>query len=178
MSAESIKPTTWSLLHHQHVNGGGQYGAHIRDRDDKTLTPLDQGSSQADIDTTAQIRKEIIADKNMSMDAKNVKIITLTAASPCAGRSIPSRKTPHRAIAVRIAPRGRWTTNSKSSSPPATTNLVIHATKKRKFNIYVKEICILHCHHTLTSRSNCRSAQSASFSNNDISVLFPTRARP
>ena len=49
----------------------------IRDRDDKTLTPLNQGSSQADIDTTAQIRKEIIAGKTMSMDAKNVKIITI-----------------------------------------------------------------------------------------------------
>ncbi|HEY5040879.1 MAG TPA: PRC-barrel domain-containing protein [Verrucomicrobiae bacterium] len=49
----------------------------IRDRDSSTLTPLDQGNSQADIDTTAQIRKEIIATDGMSMDAKNVKIITM-----------------------------------------------------------------------------------------------------
>jgi osmotically-inducible protein OsmY len=48
----------------------------VRDRDNQTLTPLDQGSSKADIDTTAQIRKEIVAGKNMSVDAKNVKIIT------------------------------------------------------------------------------------------------------
>jgi hyperosmotically inducible protein len=49
----------------------------VRDRGDRTLTPLDQGHSQADIDTTAQIRKEIIAGDNLSMNAKNVKIITL-----------------------------------------------------------------------------------------------------
>jgi hyperosmotically inducible periplasmic protein len=48
----------------------------VRDRNDRTLTPLDQGHSQADIDTTAQIRKEIIATKEMSVDARNVKIIT------------------------------------------------------------------------------------------------------
>jgi sporulation protein YlmC with PRC-barrel domain len=49
----------------------------VRDRDDQTLTPLNQGNSQADVDTTAQIRKEIIADNGMSINAKNVKIITL-----------------------------------------------------------------------------------------------------
>jgi sporulation protein YlmC with PRC-barrel domain len=49
----------------------------VRDRDNSTLTPLDQGNSRADIDTTAQIRKEIIAADGMSMNAKNVKIITM-----------------------------------------------------------------------------------------------------
>lgn len=48
----------------------------VRDRDDRTLTPLNQGNSKADVDTTAQIRKEIIAGKNMSINARNVKIIT------------------------------------------------------------------------------------------------------
>src|ERR1019366_4069095 len=49
----------------------------VRDRNNPTLTPLDQGNSQADRDTTAQIRKEIVAGKNMSVNAKNVKIITV-----------------------------------------------------------------------------------------------------
>ena len=49
----------------------------IRDRDSRTLTPLDQGNSPADIDTTAQIRKAIIAVDGMSINAKNVKIITM-----------------------------------------------------------------------------------------------------
>jgi osmotically-inducible protein OsmY len=48
----------------------------VRDRDHRTLTPLDQGNSKADTDTTAQIRKGILAGKDMSVSAKNVKIIT------------------------------------------------------------------------------------------------------
>ncbi len=49
----------------------------VRDRDTNTLTPLDQGNNRADINITAQIRKQIIATQGMSMNAKNVKIITL-----------------------------------------------------------------------------------------------------
>jgi sporulation protein YlmC with PRC-barrel domain len=49
----------------------------VRDRQDQTLTPLNQGNSKADVATTAQIRKEIIAGKTMSVNAKNVKIITI-----------------------------------------------------------------------------------------------------
>jgi hypothetical protein len=48
----------------------------VRDRDHQTLTPLNQGNSQTDVATTAQIRKEILADKNMSVNAPNVKVIT------------------------------------------------------------------------------------------------------
>src|ERR1017187_855877 len=48
----------------------------VRDRNSRTLTPLDQGNSQADVNTTAQIRKEIIAGKDLSVNARNVKIIT------------------------------------------------------------------------------------------------------
>ncbi len=48
----------------------------VRDRNDRTLTPLDQGRSQADTDTTAQIRKGILDGKDMSIKARNVKIIT------------------------------------------------------------------------------------------------------
>lgn len=49
----------------------------VRDRNQRTLTPLNQGNSKEDINTTAQIRKGIIATENMSTNAKNVKIITL-----------------------------------------------------------------------------------------------------
>jgi sporulation protein YlmC with PRC-barrel domain len=48
----------------------------VRDRNDQTLTPLDQGNSPADRRTTASIRKEIGAADNLSVNAKNVKIIT------------------------------------------------------------------------------------------------------
>jgi hyperosmotically inducible periplasmic protein len=49
----------------------------VSDRTDQTLTPLNQGTSHADVGTTAQIRKEIIAAKEMSLNARNVKIITI-----------------------------------------------------------------------------------------------------
>lgn len=46
-----------------------------RDRDESALTPLDQSNSQADLDITQAIRKSLM-QQNLSMDAKNVKIIT------------------------------------------------------------------------------------------------------
>lgn len=49
----------------------------VRDRDDRTLTPMDQGSSKADTEITAKVRQGILAVKDMSLDAKNVKIITI-----------------------------------------------------------------------------------------------------
>lgn len=58
------------------MTGADNTARNVRDRQDRTLTPFDQGSSKADVDTTAQIRQEIIAGKNMSVNAKNVKIIT------------------------------------------------------------------------------------------------------
>lgn len=47
-----------------------------RDRDQNTLTPLDHGLSQDDINTSAKIRKEIMELPGLSVDAQNVKIIT------------------------------------------------------------------------------------------------------
>ena len=49
----------------------------VRDRKNSTLTPLDQGNSKADVDTTAKIRKAIVAGEGMSVNAKNVKIMTV-----------------------------------------------------------------------------------------------------
>ncbi len=48
----------------------------VRDRNNNSLTPLDQGNNKADVDVTARIRKDIIAAKGMSMNARNVKVIT------------------------------------------------------------------------------------------------------
>jgi osmotically-inducible protein OsmY len=42
----------------------------------KEVTPFDQGNSKADLDTTARIRKEIMADQSLSVNAHNVKVIT------------------------------------------------------------------------------------------------------
>ena len=40
------------------------------------VTPVDQKNDQADIDLTASIRKALVADRELSMNAKNVKIIS------------------------------------------------------------------------------------------------------
>jgi len=48
----------------------------VIDRDGTTLTPMDQGSSEADRTITQQIRKAVVGHDGLSMDAKNVKIIT------------------------------------------------------------------------------------------------------
>ena len=49
----------------------------VRDRDSSTLTTLERGNRQADANTAAQIRKEIIADSRMSVNARNVKITAI-----------------------------------------------------------------------------------------------------
>ena len=47
-----------------------------RDRSGTSLLPRDQSNTTADVELTARIRKALVADKNLSMDAKNAKIIT------------------------------------------------------------------------------------------------------
>jgi hypothetical protein len=49
----------------------------VRDRQDTQITPLDQGSSKADVETTRRIRKEILDREGLSLNARNVKVITV-----------------------------------------------------------------------------------------------------
>jgi hyperosmotically inducible protein len=50
----------------------------VRDRNDATLTPGDQGNSPADLEVTQKIRKALVMDTTgYSTTAKNVKIITV-----------------------------------------------------------------------------------------------------
>ena len=50
-------------------------GINKRDRDDKTLTPMDQMNDPADLKVTQEIRRALMKDE-FSMDAKNIKVIT------------------------------------------------------------------------------------------------------
>lgn len=52
-------------------------GRNVRDRDDRTLTPTDQGASESDRTITQEIRKAVTDNDALSMNAKNVKIITV-----------------------------------------------------------------------------------------------------
>jgi len=47
-----------------------------RDKDNTTLTPEDQKETKKDIRITAHIRKTVVRDKSLSIDAQNAKIIT------------------------------------------------------------------------------------------------------
>ena len=49
-----------------------------RDRDESTLTPIDQSNDPADIKITADTRKMLIDDASLSANAKNVKVITIS----------------------------------------------------------------------------------------------------
>lgn len=48
----------------------------VRDRDDAAPTPMDQGESEADRTITQTIRQLVVDNGSLSMNAKNVKIIT------------------------------------------------------------------------------------------------------
>jgi hyperosmotically inducible protein len=51
-------------------------GKNIRDRQESSRTSGDQSSSKADLAITQAIRKAVVADKGLSTNAHNVKIIT------------------------------------------------------------------------------------------------------
>ena len=51
-------------------------GKNVRDRDGKTVTPMDQSENKADLTVTQNIRKAVVDDDGLSTTAKNVKIIT------------------------------------------------------------------------------------------------------
>jgi len=51
-------------------------GRNVRDQAGTTLTPEDQRESEADVNITASIRKAVVDDKALSVNAQNAKIIT------------------------------------------------------------------------------------------------------
>lgn len=51
-------------------------GVNKRDASGETKTPMDQSNAQSDLDITAAVRKAIVDDRSMSMNAQNCKIIT------------------------------------------------------------------------------------------------------
>lgn len=51
-------------------------GRNVRDQDANRVTPEDQSNTKADVRITQAIRKAVVADKQLSTSAHNVKIIT------------------------------------------------------------------------------------------------------
>jgi hypothetical protein len=73
-----------------------------RDRNSSALTPMDQGTSEADRKMTQQIRQAVMRDKSLSFTAKNVKIITINGKVTLRGPV----KTEAERTAVEAAARG------------------------------------------------------------------------
>lgn len=74
LSAVAIAGSAWS----QNTNAAADNTANNKkDADGTTLTATDQSNDPADIKTTAEIRKMIMADDSLSALAKNIKIITV-----------------------------------------------------------------------------------------------------
>lgn len=48
-----------------------------RDRDGAEKTPLDQGQDSTDVERTAEIRRKVLSLPEISINARNVKIITV-----------------------------------------------------------------------------------------------------
>jgi len=80
----------------------------VRDRNDATLTPGDQGTSPADRDVTQKIRKALVIDATgYSATAKNIKIITVNGKVTLRGPvKTEAEKTGIVAIANTVAGEG------------------------------------------------------------------------
>jgi hyperosmotically inducible periplasmic protein len=77
----------------------------VRDRDGDTLTPADQArGSDADVKLTREIREAVVDDDSLSMNAHNVKIITLSGVVTLRGPvDSQTEKTKIAAIAAKHA---------------------------------------------------------------------------
>jgi osmotically-inducible protein OsmY len=62
-----------------HDGDASNTGINKRDRDDKTLTPMDQLNNPSDLKITQEIRQALMKGE-FSMDAKNIKVITRNGA--------------------------------------------------------------------------------------------------
>ena len=78
-----------------------------RDADRATKTPIDQNENQADVNMTAEIRKRVLDDKDLSTNAHNAKIITANGKVTLRGpvNSAGERETLEK-IAVGVAGEG------------------------------------------------------------------------
>lgn len=83
-----------------HATDADNTAKNTRDRDDKTLTPMDQGGSESDRTITQEIRKAVMAKDGMSTDAQNVKIITIESVVTLRG---PVKTADEKATIVALA---------------------------------------------------------------------------
>ena len=68
--------TAWAPTIHAQQYPADNSGKNVRDRNDATKTTGDQSNAKSDVAITQEIRKAVVADKSLSTNAHNVKIIT------------------------------------------------------------------------------------------------------
>jgi osmotically-inducible protein OsmY len=107
---EAIKPSLQSQVTRDDAVGAAEAPAdstkkNLRDKEGATLTPADQAQgSKHDVEVTRRIRKALMADKSLSTNAKNIKIITLNGKTTLRG-PVESTKEQSRVVkkATRVA---------------------------------------------------------------------------
>ena len=72
--------TAWALPGRAADVPADNSGKNVRDRQGSTQTPGDQSNAKADMAITQAIRKAVVADKGLSTNAHNVKIISKNGA--------------------------------------------------------------------------------------------------
>ncbi len=79
-------------------------GRNVRDRDGARLTPFDQGGSKGDLELTRNVRRAIVDDDTLSVNAQNVKIISVNGHVTLRGPvNSPAEKQAVEAFAIQIA---------------------------------------------------------------------------
>jgi osmotically-inducible protein OsmY len=87
--------TAWALPGRAADVPADNSGKNVRDRQGATQTPEDQSNAKADMAITQAIRKAVVADKGLSTNAHNVKIITTNGAVTLRGpvRSVAEKNS-------------------------------------------------------------------------------------
>ncbi len=83
-------------------------GMNVRDRNAATLTPMDQSNDSNDIAITQGIRKMLMQDNTLSVNAKNIKVITITRETTLRGPvNSEAEKAAVEQIALEVAGVGK-----------------------------------------------------------------------
>jgi osmotically-inducible protein OsmY len=74
--AVAVAMTAWVPMSRAADYPADNSGKNVRDRQESAQTPGDQSNSKSDVAITKAVRKAVVADKALSTNAHNVKIIT------------------------------------------------------------------------------------------------------
>jgi sporulation protein YlmC with PRC-barrel domain len=123
MNAPHFKSSEWPNLDDQQYTSGVYHSYNVPayfdrsnpdntaqnavDRNGNTLTPTDQGTSKEDVAITRQIREQIMATQGLSVNAQNIKVITLDGRVTLRGTvNTPEEKRTLDDIAAKVTNQG------------------------------------------------------------------------